>query len=397
MANRRSENRPPSAQRTPPIPYHARMPSRPRWTRHLLGPLLIALTTSVPAAGQQSYQLDDSDTWELESAPKPNTPEGRLASARRFLAQGRPDRTLNLVQRWIDRNPRSPLLAEAMVLKGDALVALNDEYEALYEYEYVVRRFPSSPSFTTASAREYEIAVQYAHGMRRKLWGLRIVDASEEAEEIFIRIQERLPGSQLAEQAGLQLADLYFRQRRMGLASDMYALFIKKYPRSSSLDLARRRLIYANLATFKGPEFDAVGLLEAKAELRQLIASHPAEAERIGARALITRITESEAQKLLVTALWYERYGDPIAAEFTIRNLVERHPESGACVRALEFIPTVLAQLPEHVLQGAPDYDILRHAILGVDAHTIDSDELEQQMQDAGEATTPGQSGDQPS
>ncbi len=351
--------------------------------------------TAVPAAGQQSYRLDDADTWELESAPEANTPEGRLASARRFLAQGRADRTLNLVQRWIDRNPRSPLLAEAMVLKGDALVALNDEYEALYEYEYVVRRYPSSPSFTTASAREYDIAVQYAHGMRRKLWGLRIVDASEEAEEIFIRIQERLPGSQLAEQAGLQLADLYFRQRRMGLAADMYALFIKKYPRSSSLDLARRRLIYANLATFKGPEFDVVGLLEAKAELRQLIASHPSEAERIGARALITRITESEAQKLLVTAIWYHRYGDPIAAEFTIRNLVERYPESGACIRALEFIPTVLAELPMHVIQGAPDYDILRRAILGADAPTMDADQLEQQMEDDLEAVPSESEGDQ--
>lgn len=346
---------------------------------------LLAMSIAATAAAQESYQLDDTDTWELESSPKANSPEGRLASARRFLAEGRADRALNLANRWIERNPRSPLLAEAMVLKGDALVALHDEYEALYEYEYVVRRFPASPAFTTASAREFDIAVQYAHGMRRKLLGLRIADASEEAEEIFIRIQERLPGSQLAEQAGLELADLYFRQRRMGLAADMYALFIKKYPRSPSLDLARRRLIYANLATFKGPEFDAVGLLEAKAELRQLIATHPAEAERIGARALITRIAESEAQKLLVTALWYESVGDPIAAEFTIRNLVERHPESGACVRALEFIPTIIAQLPEHVLAGAPDYEILRRAILGVDAPTVDAEQLQQELQDGSE------------
>tara|TARA_B100001059_G_C17827783_1_gene582570 strand:+ start:1602 stop:2723 length:1122 start_codon:yes stop_codon:yes gene_type:complete len=365
------------------------MPSRVGSIAQVLGPAILFMTLALPAAGQQSYQLDEHDTWELESSPKVDSPEGRLASARRILAEGRAGRALNLIERWIERNPRSQLMAEAMVLKGDALVALHDEYEALYEYEYVVRRYPSSPAFTTALTREYDIAVQYAHGLRRKVLGLRIMSATEEAEELFIRIQERLPGSQLAEQAGLELADLYFRQRRMGLAADMYALFIKKYPRSPSLDTARRRLIYANLATFKGPEFDAVGLLEAKAELRQLIATHPAEAERIGARALIMRITESEAQKLLTTALWYERVGDPIAAEFAIRNLVERYPESGACVRALELIPVILGQLPEHVIKGAPDYSILRQAILGSDdAPIVDAVQMEDDIRTGQEPTT---------
>lgn len=365
------------------------MPPRVGSIARVLGPTVLLLVLALPAAAQQSYQLDEHDTWELESSPKVDSPEGRLASARRILAEGRPGRALNLIERWIERNPRSQLMAEAMVLKGDALVALHDEYEALYEYEYVVRRYPSSPAFTTASTREYDIAVQYAHGLRRKVLGLRIMDASEEAEELFIRIQERLPGSQLAEQAGLELADLYFRQRRMGLAADMYALFIKKYPRSPSLDTARRRLIYSNLATFKGPEFDAVGLLEAKAELRQLIATHPAEAERIGARALITRITESEAQKLLTTAMWYERVGDPIAAEFAIRNLVERYPESGACVRGLELIPVILRQLPEHVIKGAPDYSILRRAILGSDdAPIVDAVQMEDDIRTGQEPTT---------
>lgn len=329
------------------------------------------------ATAQESYQLDEQDQWELESSPKADSPAGRLAAARKILAEGRPGRSLNLVERWMERNAYSDLMPEAMLLKGDSLVALNDEYEALYEYEYIVRRYPASPAFTMASAREYEIAVRYAHGLRRKLFGLRIMDASEEAEELFIRIQERVPGSQLAESSGMELANLYFRQRRMNLAADMYALFIEKYPRSNYIDTARRRLIYANLATFKGPEFDPVGLLEAKAELRQLIATEPAEAERIGARALIMRITESQAQKLLTTATWYERVGDPIAAEFAIRRLVERYPESGACVRALELIPTILPQLPEVVLEGAPDYEILRQAILGTAPAPAEAEDTE--------------------
>ena len=317
-------------------------------------------------SAQESYELDGQDDWTLKDQAKPDSPEGQLGQIRKILAEGRADRSLNLAERWIERNPRSPLLPEATMIKADSLVALNDEYEALYDYEYVIRRWPSSPVFTEACARDFEIAVEYAHGKRRKMFGLRIVSGADEAEELLIRTQERMPGSQLAEMAGMELADLYFRQRRMDLAADMYALFIQKYPRSPYVDMAQRRLIYSNLATFKGPEFDVVGLLEAKAELRQLIATQPAQAERIGASALLLRITESEAEKMLATSEWYLEVGDPIAAEIVIRRLIERYPETGACVRALEMIPGILPELPTLVLESAPNYALLRHAILGV-------------------------------
>ncbi|MEE2906730.1 MAG: outer membrane protein assembly factor BamD [Planctomycetota bacterium] len=339
-------------------------------------PLLILLLLLLPAGeafAQNDYKLDDSDNWQLVNQPDPSTPAGALARARELLAQGQADRAYNMVNRWLERNPDSALAADAYLLRGDTLVAMRDFYESLYDYEYVIRRYPASPTFTLALARELEVASLFAHGTLRKVFGLRIGDGTDEAEEIFIRIQERAPGSQLAEQAGIELADMYFRQRRMEIAADMYAIFLEKYPKSPFIDKARRRLIYANIATFKGPQFDIVGLREAKRELQKLIVTRPAEAERIGARALINRILESEATKMLTTAQWYNRVGDPIAAEFMIRNLIERYPQSAATVRALEEIPSILKQLPEIVLAAAPNYDVLRQAILDYD-RTVLSD-----------------------
>ncbi|MCH2132157.1 MAG: outer membrane protein assembly factor BamD [Phycisphaerales bacterium] len=335
--------------------------------------LLLVLLPAAPALGQKDFELDDSDNWKLVGQPDPNTPAGSLARARELLAEGQANAAYNMANRWLARNGDSSLAADAYLLRADALVAMADYYESLYDYEYVIRRYPASPTFTLALARELEIASMFAHGTRRKIFGLRIGDASDEAEEIFIRVQERAPGSQLAEQAGIELADMYFRQSRMELAADMYAIFLEKYPRSPFCDKARRRLIYSNIATFKGPQFDIVGLREAKRELEKLLATRPAEAERIGARALINRITESEATKLLTTAQWYNRTGDPIAAEFYIRNLLERFPRSAATIRALEEIPGILAQLPEVTLQQAPDYELLRQTILNLDRAALAS------------------------
>jgi outer membrane protein assembly factor BamD (BamD/ComL family) len=324
------------------------------------GATFLALLGPGQALGQDVYRLGPDDEWVLEAAPAPGTPASQLARARVLLAEGRPDRALNQVNRWMLRHPHSPLAPEAYLIRGESLAGVGDEYEALYDFEFLVRKYPDSEVFSLALEQEFHIAVKYAEGLRRKIFGLRILDATDEAEELLIRIQERLPGSGLAEQAGLQLAALYFRDRRMGLAADAYAIFIDRYPRSTEIPFARRRLIYSNIATFKGPQFDIVGLLEAKAELQQLASRRPAEAERIGAGALIQRIEESESNKMLTTAMWYFNEGDPIAAEYTIRKLVQRFPRSAACIHALNTIKPILAQLPETILAEAPDYQLLR-------------------------------------
>ena len=176
------------------------------------------------------FKLGPDDEWKHEATPAMGSPAASLSRARVLLAEGRFDRALNMANRWMKRFPTSPLLPEAYLLRGDALVGIGDEYESLYDYEFLTRKYPGSEVFSLALEREYEIAVKYANGLRRKILGFRLIDATDEAEELLIRIQERLPGSGLAEKAGLELAAMYFRNRRMTLAAEAYAIFIERYP-----------------------------------------------------------------------------------------------------------------------------------------------------------------------
>lgn len=328
--------------------------------------MLLVAMTSPAAHGQQEFTLSEEDAWLAERAIDPATPEGQLAEIRRLLAAGDASRAEILASQWIEEHPRHPLMPQAYLLRGDALLAQGEEYKALFDYEYLARMYPGSDVFVTALQRELDIAKAYAAGLRRKLWGFRFVSAEDEAEELFIRIQERLPGSRLAEEAGMELADFYFTRRRMQLAAEAYTLFIENYPRSQQLNKARRRQIYAYLAEFKGPEFDARGLYEARERLRDLRVKRPAEAEQLGADALLTRIDESDAMKMLETARWYLRVNDPIAAELTIRRLVTKYARSVAAAEALRMIPDIMPRLPERIRQQAPDYDAMRAGLLGL-------------------------------
>ncbi len=326
---------------------------------------VLTIAVGGTAVGQDTYELTATDEWEMVETADPATPEGQLVAARKALAAGENARAGSLAEGWIERHPRHPLLPEAYLLRGDSLRARGDHYKALFDYEFITRAFPASEAFITAVQRELEIGVRYARGLKRKWLGMRILDAGEVAQELLIRVQERMPASRLAEEAAIELADYYFRKHQMRLSVEMYSIFLENHPDSDQVSKARRRLIYSELATFKGPWFDASGLHEARARLREFIALEPAAAERIGAEALLTRIDESDAQKLLVNGRWYLTTGDPIAAELTIRRLVTLYPRTVATVEALRLMERILPRLPAIVLAEAPDYAQLRRALLG--------------------------------
>lgn len=305
------------------------------WTSwRLTTALLLCLTTSL--AAQERYRLDaDSYDWEKQTEFDPETPQGKLQIIRKTLAQGQAKEAQKLATEWIERYPNHPNLVEAYLLRGDALRARQHYYDALFDYEHVIRRYPASEHYLTALEREYEIARLFAGGTRRLLWGMRLIKADAEAEELFILIQERAPGSDLGERANLALGDFYFERGRMNEAADAYDAFLTNYPQSRSRERAMLRLIQANLASFKGPKFDPTGLIDAGERIKMYRREFPAAAERIGADALLIRIEESLALKLLTSAQWYEQTDKPVSAIYMYRRTIRDYPQSAAAQQAL--------------------------------------------------------------
>jgi hypothetical protein len=103
--------------------------------------------------------------------------------------------------------------------------------------------------------------------------------------------------------------------------------------------------------------------VEAQIRLRELQVRDPMLANKIGAEALLVRIDESEARKLLAEAHWYIDQGDLVGAERFIRRLVTRFPRSVSTLDALDIAPELAMKLPEHAKAGAPDYAALRTAM----------------------------------
>ncbi len=294
-------------------------------------------------AGQVTpgYALDAQGNWTMVSGPAEGTDEAVLSEARRELAQGQARRGFDVIDRWLSARERTdhPLLPQAYLLRADAQSAAGDEYQALYDYESLIKSFPGSPEYVTAVERELDIAVRYVNGTRRKMAGIRWVDAAEVGEELLLRVHERLPGSRLAERASIELADYYYRTRDLESAAIAYELFQQNHPRSAYTMRARQRQIFANLGRFKGPRYDSTKLLDSRLLIDRFRRDYPAQAEQLGLdEALGARIDESGAQQMLDAADWHLRRGDAPGSRLILNRLVRQHSQTATAQRTLALL-----------------------------------------------------------
>lgn len=289
-----------------------------------------------PGSTRDTWRLD-GDTWSKTTAPR--TPdEQAIADARAALADERPGRAIDILDPWIETNQNlgHPLLAEALLLRGDAHTAAGDEFQALYDYEELAINHPGTEQFVTANQRELEIGTQYINGLKRRWLGMRVARAENIGEELLVRVQERLPGTALAERAAITLADHYYNQRALVMAADAYEIYATNFPAGPNIDRARQRRIFANIARFKGPNYDAAGLVDAKALIREYAARDPEAAQASGmGDALVSKLDESKAAQLLERANWYVLRRDPVGARATWRRIIRNYPQTLAAQNAL--------------------------------------------------------------
>lgn len=343
--------------------------------------VLLLLTPSA-AAQSREYELSETLEWEEVDAPPVGSDEWTVAEARRLIVDGRPGRAERLLTRWLDDNEgrREEIVADALLARGDARVAQGDEFDALYDYEELIRDYPQSDAFERAVERELEIGIAYIDGMRRKLdllFGARILEADDIGVELLIRVQERLPGSALAERAAINLADYFYRKRQIELAGEAYGLYLENFPDGPSARRAARRQIYTDIARFKGPRYDASMLIDAKVRIRRFIERFPADAERRGINeGLVDRLDESLAAQLLEAGEWYMQVDQDASARLTLRRLIDRYPNTLSAQAAKRTLES-RGWLDEDEQQPSPEQP------RGADAGSGDADQQPAPADDA--------------
>jgi outer membrane assembly lipoprotein YfiO len=263
----------------------------------------------------------------------------QLDKIEELLKAGRNSAALDLGIYWVKNHPKdAPLRDRAIFLLGQANYQTDNHVRGFYYFDELMDEYPESKLFFPALERQYEIADGYLKGHKDRFLGLPILDRTEEAIEMLYRVQQRSPGSPLAEKALLRTADYYYSNADYDLAHDAYGAYVKNYPRSPMVPNVRLRQAFSSLAQFRGTRFDPSNMLDARSELADIVVAYPELAKEENIPSVIQAIDDTLAAKLFQRADFYTRTRDPRSAVYTYRFLLLTFPNSPQAPKAREAL-----------------------------------------------------------
>jgi outer membrane assembly lipoprotein YfiO len=306
--------------------------------------IVIGLIATLARADVPSWELKTGGGWHLTTAPATQPiHDETLDRAEQMMQHGQVGPSKKIVVNWIKNHNGSPIRDRGVYLLGECNYLMGNRTLAFYNFDELLDQYPDSRYFYPALQRQYDIADAYLRGYKNRFLGLPILGAEIEATEMLYRIQQRSPGSPLAEKALLRVADYYYSNGDFDMASDAYAAYIRGYPRSPHIARVRLRQAFSALAQFRGTKYDATPIIDARQQLQDLSAAYPQLAEEENIPAIVVRIDKALARKLLEVGDFYRRTSKPSAAVYYYRYLMGAYPD----FREAQIAQRRMSQLPQ--------------------------------------------------
>jgi outer membrane protein assembly factor BamD (BamD/ComL family) len=280
-------------------------------------------TTQPPAAEFRDGR------WQPVAPPQPAVPpaDPELDHVQQLLDHNDGDAAFAVAVQWIKGHDKvAPQRDRALYLIAQALYRTDDWVRAYYYLDELMDEYPASPLYSAALEVQFHIADGFLDGHKIRALGLPILPATDEAVEMLYRIQQRAPGSPLAERALLRTADFYYANGDYDLAQDAYDFYAKQYPRSDHVPQVKLRAAFAALARFRGPRFDATPMLDARTKLADFAVAYPALAAEENVPGILAKIDDELALKLYLTADFYRRTGATDGAVYMYRYQLLTYP-----------------------------------------------------------------------
>src|SRR4051794_39250001 len=180
-------------------------------------PLFLSVTfvTSIARSAPRPAAPTEQQTQKVSADPVLDRAEDNLVAHRWKAAH-------DLILQWLKNHPSAADRDRALYLLAQVYFQSGDRVRSFYHLDELLDTYPGSKLYPAALQLQYDIADDYLNGFKDTFLGLRVVSMEDEAVEMLFRIQERAPGSPVAEQALKRTADHYFNTSQFDLAGDAY-------------------------------------------------------------------------------------------------------------------------------------------------------------------------------
>ncbi len=219
-------------------------------------------------------------------------------------------------------------------MQAELLFSQGRFVSASHAYEKFLVDFPQSWLYEAALDRQFAIATAFLAGQKMPVLKIFKMKGYAEGEKIMERIGNRAGNAPIALKAALGVVKSYEDRGKFNEAYLKWSQIQTQWPTGQTGEDALLGMGRCKHAAYKGPNYDASGLVSAKSYYENFRLRYPQDAEKFDMEKRTGQIDEQLAYKQFSIGRYYQRTGSKQAAFFYYRMVLDNWPNSTAAEMA---------------------------------------------------------------
>jgi len=263
------------------------------------------------------------------------TPQSQLEEGLKLFDDTLYKEALVAFRKVVLHYPDAKEAAEAQYYMGRCYEELQKQYRAFLEYQKVIDTYPNSQRIVEIVEREYAIGEYFLNREVKKWLGVSIYDVVEHPSiEIFKRVADSAPYSEVAIKARYKLGVLFKELSRYEEAREAFQELVDNYPENEWAEAGKYQLALVSVEASLAADYDQTTTQDAIDKLEEFVKEHPEARVSDEAFDQIGILREREAKKNFDIAAFYERQRQYKSAEVYYTIVARDYPESSWAIAA---------------------------------------------------------------
>jgi outer membrane protein assembly factor BamD (BamD/ComL family) len=257
----------------------------------------------------QTWRLSKDQKWQQVTSDESGKYALAVSKIKQLISTGR---TGEAQKALADLKKDFPALAGTDLdafITADLLYAQGKFTESIPAFDKFMDDYSTSKLYDAALEREFQMGTALLAGYKVPLLKIFRVKGYDEGIKVMNRLADRAGDAPVAQQALIAVAKSFEKRKLWREAFDTWADISSRWPTGQIGKDALFNMASTMYAGYRGPRYDATGLVSAKGYYQSYQARYPADANQFEVGKILAQIEDQIAYKQYCIGKYYQRVG----------------------------------------------------------------------------------------
>jgi len=301
-----------------------------RWLQFVMVCTVVLLLSAPLAAPKETFRLDKGGQLKALETQGQDKYLLAVCQVKKLIEAGRAKAAGKAVEQLKKDFPEIAGKDLDAFFEAEMLFCRGKFVKAARSYDKFLDKFPESELFTAALDRQFAIATAFLAGRKVPVLKFFKIRAYTQGQKIMERITDRAGDAPIAVTAAVAAAESLEKRAKFAEAYHKWSQISTQWPGGQTGKEALLAMARCKHASYRGPKYDASGLISAKSYYEDFNLRYPNEAQQLQIHKKLEQINEQLAYKEFSIGRYYERTGSAVPANLYYQMVKENWPQTVA-------------------------------------------------------------------